>query len=174
MVFDCTCLNIVYLANRTPRCTGPPLVNLCTTGNGTVRFNPNLYNCGKVCLSLLGTWSGEQGENWNPQTSTLLQVLVSIQSLILVPRPYFNEPSYEKQMGTPDGDARNAAYNAEVQKNNIKFGMLAQLKNPHPHFEEVIVNHFFMKKRSIMAECRQWVKDAGKGTLPLAPLRSAL
>lgn len=30
-------------------------VNLQTTGNGTVRFNPNLYNCGKVCLSLLGT-----------------------------------------------------------------------------------------------------------------------
>jgi hypothetical protein len=29
-------------------------VNLQTTGKGTVRFNPNLYNCGKVCLSLLG------------------------------------------------------------------------------------------------------------------------
>jgi baculoviral IAP repeat-containing protein 6 len=27
----------------------PPLVNLETTGSGTVRFNPNLYNCGKVC-----------------------------------------------------------------------------------------------------------------------------
>jgi len=36
----------------------PPLVHLCTTGGGTVRFNPNLYNCGKVCLSLLGTWPG--------------------------------------------------------------------------------------------------------------------
>ena len=33
----------------------PPKVNLDTTGAGTVRFNPNLYNCGKVCLSLLGT-----------------------------------------------------------------------------------------------------------------------
>jgi baculoviral IAP repeat-containing protein 6 len=32
----------------------PPLVKLTTTGGGTVRFNPNLYNCGKVCLSLLG------------------------------------------------------------------------------------------------------------------------
>ena len=29
-------------------------VNLQTTGGGSVRFNPNLYNCGKVCLSLLG------------------------------------------------------------------------------------------------------------------------
>ena len=26
----------------------PPKVNLATTGGGSVRFNPNLYNCGKV------------------------------------------------------------------------------------------------------------------------------
>lgn len=36
----------------------PPLMHLRTTGNGSVRFNPNLYNNGKVCLSLLGTWPG--------------------------------------------------------------------------------------------------------------------
>ena len=67
-----------------------------TTGGGTVRFNPNLYNCGKVCLSLLGTWSGQDGETWNKDTSTFLQVLVSIQSLILVEDPYFNEPGWER------------------------------------------------------------------------------
>ena len=33
-------------------------MHLRTTGGGTVRFNPNLYNSGKVCLSLLGTWPG--------------------------------------------------------------------------------------------------------------------
>jgi baculoviral IAP repeat-containing protein 6 len=71
----------------------PPKINLRTTGRGTVRFNPNLYNCGKVCLSLLGTWpGGGEAEKWN-DTSTFLQVLVSIQSLILVPNPYFNEAS---------------------------------------------------------------------------------
>jgi ubiquitin-protein ligase len=32
----------------------PPVVNLRTTGNGLVRFHPNLYSDGKVCLSLLG------------------------------------------------------------------------------------------------------------------------
>ncbi len=36
----------------------PPKVNLTTTGQAKVRFNPNLYSCGKVCLSLLGTWRG--------------------------------------------------------------------------------------------------------------------
>jgi hypothetical protein len=69
----------------------PPKVNLKTTGAGTVRFNPNLYDSGKVCLSLLGTWRGEQGESWNADTSTFLQVAVSIQALIFVPQPYFNE-----------------------------------------------------------------------------------
>lgn len=36
----------------------PPKVTITTTGNGKVRFNPNLYSNGKVCLSLLGTWRG--------------------------------------------------------------------------------------------------------------------
>ena len=32
----------------------PPRVAFMTTGGGTVRFNPNLYRNGKVCLSILG------------------------------------------------------------------------------------------------------------------------
>ncbi len=54
------------------------------------RADPNLYNCGKVCLSLLGTWSGAAGESWT-KDSSLLQVFVSIQALIFVKEPYFNE-----------------------------------------------------------------------------------
>lgn len=51
-IFDC------LLDNDYP--TVPPKVNLATTGRNSVRFNPNLYNCGKVCLSLLNTWSGKK------------------------------------------------------------------------------------------------------------------
>ena len=46
----------------------------------------------QVCLSLLGTWQGQRGEEWNADSSSALQVLVSIQSLILTADPYFNEP----------------------------------------------------------------------------------
>lgn len=42
------------------------------------RLNPNLYEDGKVCVSLLGTWAGRGTELWT-STSTLLQVIVSIQ-----------------------------------------------------------------------------------------------
>jgi len=66
-----------------------PKVLLHTTGKDTVRFNPNLYDTGKVCLSLLNTWSGRDEEKWNPKTSTFLQIMISIQSLILVDEPYF-------------------------------------------------------------------------------------
>lgn len=37
------------------------------------RLNPNLYETGKVCLSLLGTWTGNRREMWM-EDSTLLQV----------------------------------------------------------------------------------------------------
>lgn len=40
-----------------------------------------------------------------------VQVLVSIQSLILVPEPYFNEPGYEQEIGTEAGDKHSAEYN---------------------------------------------------------------
>ena len=56
----------------------PPKCLFLTTGNGTVRFNPNLYADGKVCLSILGTWEGRPEEKWNPLCSAL-QVLISIQ-----------------------------------------------------------------------------------------------
>jgi len=68
-----------------------PKVKLMTTGGGTVRFNPNLYANGKVCLSILGTWTGPA---WSPAQS-LESVLISIQSL-LSDNPYHNEPGFEK------------------------------------------------------------------------------
>jgi ubiquitin-protein ligase len=66
-----------------------PQVRFKTTGGGSASFNPNLYDNGQVCLSLLGTWVGEP---WNPNQSTLLQVLVSIQAMILCEEPWYNEP----------------------------------------------------------------------------------
>ena len=119
---------------------------------GSVRFNPNLYNCGKVCLSLLGTWQGQQGESWLEGQSTFLQVLVSIQSLILVADPFFNEPGDERLMGTPEGDKRSRAYSAVIREGTIRWAMLDQLKHPKKGFEEIIYKHFSLKKAMILAE----------------------
>ena len=45
----------LYFKNTYPK--DPPVCYL-RTGNSKVRFNPNLYQNGYVCLSLLGTWRG--------------------------------------------------------------------------------------------------------------------
>ena len=116
----------------------PPMINLQTTGNQTVRFNPNLYHDGKVCLSILNTWHGRPEERWNGQTSSFLQVLVSIQSLILVSEPYFNEPGYERSRGTPAGTASSIEHDANIRQGTVKWAMLEILKKPPLCFKEVI------------------------------------
>ena len=78
----------IFLPSDYPQ--SPPRFKLLTTGGGRVRFNPNLYANGKVCLSLLGICSGP---SWTP-ASALLQVLVSIQNLILVSEPQLFSRSY--------------------------------------------------------------------------------
>lgn len=74
------------------------------------KLNPNLYEDGKVCVSLLGTWNGKGTETWTPN-SNLLQLLVSIQGLILVREPYYNEAGYERQKGTQEGCENSRTYN---------------------------------------------------------------
>lgn len=139
-----------------------PKVLLVTTGFGKVRFNPNLYNCGKVCLSLLGTWSGEQGEKWNPKTSTFLQVLISIQSLILVEQPYFNEPGYERDMHTPKGKQRSADYNEVIQLGTMEWAINHQINNPPLGYELITKEHFKRKKDDIIKLCETWISKADK------------
>jgi hypothetical protein len=129
-----------------------------TTGGGTTRFNPNLYANGKVCLSLLGTWRGQSTENWDPKISTLLQVLISIQSIIMSDLVYYNEPSCESEMGTASGEAKNEAYSNIVRYANIKFAMIEQIRKPSKGFEEVIKRHFYLKKEQILKEVKGWIE----------------
>lgn len=122
----------VYFDDNYPN--GPPKVNLTTTGHGKVRFNPNLYACGKVCLSLLGTWRGSASENWDAKVSTLLQVLLSIQAIIMSEEVYFNEPGFEGEQGTTEGEKKNEAYSNIVRYCNIKFAMVENMRNPPKGF----------------------------------------
>uniref|UniRef100_A0A673KPC9 Dual E2 ubiquitin-conjugating enzyme/E3 ubiquitin-protein ligase BIRC6 n=1 Tax=Sinocyclocheilus rhinocerous TaxID=307959 RepID=A0A673KPC9_9TELE len=147
----------VYFPQDYPN--SPPLVNLETTGGHSVRFNPNLYNDGKVCLSILNTWHGRPEEKWNPHTSSFLQVLVSIQSLILVAEPYFNEPGYERSRGTPSGTQSSREYDGNIRQATVKWAMLEQIRNPSPCFKEVIHRHFYLKRAEIMSQCEGWICD---------------
>ena len=137
-----------------------PKMNLCTTGDGAVRFNPNLYHDGRICLSLLGTWRGTATENWDPNISTILQVLMSIQAIVMSEGVFFNEPGFEGQIGKPEGEKKNEAYSNIVRYCNIKYAMIRQIKNPPKGFEAVIRRHFYIKKKEIMEEVHKWIEYA--------------
>ena len=137
----------------------PPKVQFRTTGGGRARFNPNLYKDGKVCLSLLGTWSGAKGETWDPAVSTTLQVIVSVQSLILCPRPYFNEPGFEKSAGTKEGERRSAEYDDVITEHTLRYAMLEMVKKPPEGFEEVVREHFWRRRGRILGPVKDaWLK----------------
>ena len=73
-----------------------------------------------------GTWNGKGTEVWNSRSS-LLQVLVSIQGLILVSEPYYNEAGYERQKGSRIGAENARMYNEmAVLKMTQHMGKLAQ------------------------------------------------
>ncbi|KAL9897854.1 dual E2 ubiquitin-conjugating enzyme/E3 ubiquitin-protein ligase BIRC6-like isoform 3-T4 [Glossina fuscipes fuscipes] len=140
----------------------PMQINLETTGRHSVRFNPNLYNDGKVCLSVLNTWHGRPEEKWNAQTSSFLQVLVSIQSLILVPEPYFNEPGFERSRGTPSGTHSSREYNSNIYQACVRWAMLEQIRNPSPCFKDVIHTHFWLKRNEICTQIENWIEELSK------------
>lgn len=70
----------------------PPLAHFHSWTGGIGRVNPNLYEDGKICLSLLGTWHAERrNEGWSAGGSSVLQVLVSLMGLVLVREPYYSK-----------------------------------------------------------------------------------
>ncbi|CAO2199720.1 unnamed protein product [Urochloa humidicola] len=141
--------------------SGPPLVHY---HSGGLRINPNLYNCGKVCLSLLGTWAGHGCEMWNPAQSTLLQVLVSIQALILNENPYYNEPGYAGTANTPHGQRKSMEYNDTTFLHSCRT-MLYSLRRPPGHFADLVAGHFRVHGHTILAACKHYMEGNDVGSV---------
>ena len=102
----------------------PPKVLFRTVDN-RIRFNPNLYKDGKVCVSILGTWSGP---GWT-SVMTFSNVLLSIQSLLNY-RPIQNEPGWENEVGD-----RCEVYNKIIHYYNYEVAILNMFKTPPLGFE---------------------------------------
>lgn len=135
----------------------PPKVLLCTLNKRT-RFNPNLYTGGKVCLSILGTWSGP---GWTPCLSTC-EVLLSIQSL-MNKNPIVNEPGYENLTIESSPEARK--YIKLIEFHNHLIGVIQMIDNIPPGFacfKELIESKFcelykenieFIRKKASSSDC---------------------
>lgn len=126
----------------------PPKVQYMTTNNGTVRFNPNLYKNGRVCLSLLGTWSGEA---WNPSSSNLIQVLKSILYLIFTEEPYYNEPGYTRTKENKE----SKLYNTNLYPMVIQYAMLN-------YWNKEMMNRVIIGEWCIMYLKKKWNEETIK------------
>ena len=82
------------------------------TNDGAMRMHPNLYKSGKVCLSILNTW---HGDNWDG-CQTISSVLMTIRH-ILTNKPLEHEPGLNERH--PDF----FKYTQLVYYHNIKVAM---------------------------------------------------
>ncbi|KAL7273965.1 hypothetical protein RUND412_003146 [Rhizina undulata] len=115
-----------------------PVVTALTTNSGRCRFNPNIYAGGKVCLSILGTWRGERGEEWS-SAQGLESILISIQSLMSA-NPYENEPGFEN--ANQEHDKENMkAYVLKIRHETLRIAVISRLEeylgiNPDGTFQQ--------------------------------------
>ena len=113
-----------------------PMVQLKTI-DGKIRLNPNLYSCGKVCLSILGTWSGP---GWT-SAQTLTSVLLSIQTL-MNEIPIRNEPGFEN---TQKDSEKSINFNNYITFFKYRLTILDVINGKFHEFDcfkEIITKHF--------------------------------
>jgi ubiquitin-protein ligase len=119
----------------------PPKVKYMTN-DGLTRFNPNLYKCGKVCVSILNTWSGDK---WSA-CQTINSVLLTLCSL-LNDTPLLNEPGVNKL------SKDYVPYNKSIEYTNIDFAICALLdksnnkipdkfKSFYPFMKELFIKNY--------------------------------
>jgi len=89
----------------------PPKVKYCTNGN-SIRFSPNLYKCGKVCVSLLNTWRGDQWTSCQSISTVLLTLCT-----LLCKDPLLNEPGVDKR------HADMNSYNKIIEYSNLNIAV---------------------------------------------------
>ncbi|GKT26147.1 hypothetical protein ADUPG1_013252 [Aduncisulcus paluster] len=88
----------------------PSLIH--STRDGLVRFNPNLYVGGKVCLSVIGTW----GNTWAP-SHNFTTIFLSLQGHV------FNWKALDNEPGSHFSASQTQLYDEYVAYNNIKIAV---------------------------------------------------
>lgn len=118
----------------------PPKVTYCTNGND-VRFNPNLYKCGKVCISILNTWQGEQWTSCQTITTVLLNLCT-----LLCKDPLLNEPGV-----LPSNTSEIKKYNTIIEFANLDIAVcdillfVPSVREPFFNLFNVYMKEHFLK-----------------------------
>jgi len=128
----------------------PPKVKYCTNGNN-IRFNPNLYTCGKVCVSLLNTWRGEQWTSCQSISTVLLTLCT-----LLCKDPLLNEPGVEKS--NPDMNS----YDEIIQIANLDIAICGILQKKDGIFLQFFENFFPYVKENFLKNFDKLMEFAEK------------
>jgi ubiquitin-protein ligase len=121
----------------------PPVVKYYTN-DGITRFNPNLYKSGKVCVSVLNTWKGDQWTGCQSISSILLVLCT-----LLNKTPLLNEPGITER----HSDFHN--YHKIVTCMNYKVAIVhmaksEMIKNTFPELYDIMVDNFLSNYGKIM------------------------
>jgi len=119
----------------------PPKVNFLTPKYRTgCRMHPNLYQEGRVCLSILNTWGKSE---WSPAL-TLEKIFLTIQGL-LDDNPLAHEPGQERY-GRDSPEAVN--YRMVALHRTLKTGVIDMFAHPDvPQFFLGKMVEFFRRNR---------------------------
>ena len=131
----------------------PPKVKYCTNGNN-IRFNPNLYTCGKVCVSLLNTWRGDQ---WT-SCQTISTVLLTLCTL-LCKDPLLNEPGVSKS------HEDMTSYDEIIQIANLDIAVCSILQKKEGIFLPFFENFFPYMKENFLKNYDKLIEFAEKKNL---------
>ncbi|KAL8734382.1 MAG: hypothetical protein Q9166_001580 [cf. Caloplaca sp. 2 TL-2023] len=148
--------------------------------NGVGRINPNLYEDGKVCLSLLGTWHGdEDDEEWVTGKSTILQIIVSLLGLVLVKEPFYNEAGFEALQGTAQSKPTSAVYSEKAFV--LSRGFVATALKSLPAGCADIIEWLYLPDkfgpcvlRDVVRDCQRFLQQEPPPTLEEATERQRL
>jgi ubiquitin-conjugating enzyme E2 Z len=128
----------------------PPKVKYCTNNNG-IRFNPNLYTCGKVCVSLLNTWRGDQWTSCQSISTVLLTLCT-----LLCKDPLLNEPG----VNDTHNDMRN--YNEIIEFSNINIAVCDIVKKKKGVYQPFFDNFYPFVKESFKNNYSKFIEFAQK------------
>jgi ubiquitin-protein ligase len=96
--------------------------------NSSVRFNPNLYNCGKICLSVLDTWGQS---TWSQMIATNSLAITIRNETLAKEHPILNEPGLsglKPFLNNSEDSLRSERYNVCVLYASLVYALVHQEK----------------------------------------------
>jgi ubiquitin-conjugating enzyme E2 Z len=129
-----------------------PKVKFLTGGMINARIHPNLYQDGKVCLSILNTWGGKE---WSPLL-TIEKVFITIRAL-LDKNPIAHEPAYNSYK---ENNPLSIAYSLNAEYYSIKsiIDVMNFYNNISPlsPFREIIKKYIQDNKKDILEKIEKF------------------